>query len=62
MYPVFSYLDVPASISAIASYAIAFILVTFLHVVVGEMAPKTLAIQFSEKTDIITFATAVLVW
>ncbi|MBY0114521.1 hemolysin family protein [Paenibacillus xylanexedens] len=49
LYPVFNYLDVPASISLIASYAIAFILVTFLHVVVGEMAPKTLAIQFSEK-------------
>ncbi|WP_017690687.1 hemolysin family protein [Paenibacillus sp. PAMC 26794] len=49
LYPVFNYLDIPASISSIASYAIAFILVTFLHVVVGEMAPKTLAIQFSEK-------------
>ncbi|WP_145326179.1 hemolysin family protein [Paenibacillus xylanexedens] len=49
LYPVFNYLDVPASISSIASYAIAFILVTFLHVVIGEMAPKTLAIQFSEK-------------
>ncbi|MEK4272318.1 hemolysin family protein [Paenibacillus sp. FSL R7-0026] len=49
LYPVFNYLDVPASTSSIASYAIAFILVTFLHVVVGEMAPKTLAIQFSEK-------------
>lgn len=53
LYPVFSYLDVPASISAIASYAIAFILVTFLHVVVGEMAPKTLAIQFSEKLTLL---------
>ncbi|MDQ0658612.1 hemolysin family protein [Paenibacillus sp. W2I17] len=49
LYPIFNYLDVPASISSIASYAIAFILVTFLHVVIGEMAPKTLAIQFSEK-------------
>ncbi|SCY98797.1 Hemolysin, contains CBS domains [Paenibacillus polysaccharolyticus] len=53
LYPVFSYFDVPASASAIASYAIAFILVTFLHVVVGEMAPKTLAIQFSEKLTLL---------
>lgn len=53
LYPVFNYLDVPASISSIASYAIAFILVTFLHVVVGEMAPKTLAIQFSEKLTLL---------
>ncbi|MGF9697130.1 hemolysin family protein [Paenibacillus sp. MABNR03] len=49
LYPVFDYLNISPSISSVASYAIAFILVTFLHVVVGEMAPKTMAIQFSEK-------------
>lgn len=53
LYPVFNYLDVSASISAVASYAIAFILVTFLHVVVGEMAPKTMAIQFSERLTLL---------
>jgi len=49
MYPVFDLLNVSAATASIASYAIAFALVTFLHVVIGEMAPKTLAIQFSEK-------------
>ncbi|MCR8644489.1 hemolysin family protein [Paenibacillus sp. N1-5-1-14] len=49
LYPLFDLFNVSASVSSIASYAIAFIFVTFLHVVVGEMAPKTLAIQFSEK-------------
>ncbi|KOY16095.1 hemolysin family protein [Paenibacillus xylanivorans] len=53
LYPVFDYLNVSASISSVASYAIAFILVTFLHVVVGEMAPKTMAIQFSEKLTLL---------
>ncbi|MEC0125633.1 hemolysin family protein [Paenibacillus pabuli] len=53
LYPVFNYLDIPASISSVASYAIAFILVTFLHVVVGEMAPKTMAIQFSERLTLL---------
>ncbi|WP_458464496.1 hemolysin family protein [Paenibacillus sp.] len=53
LYPVFDYLNVSPSVSSIASYAIAFILVTFLHVVVGEMAPKTLAIQFSEKLTLL---------
>ena len=53
LYPVFNALNVSGAVSSIASYAIAFILVTFLHVVVGEMAPKTLAIQFSEKTTLL---------
>lgn len=53
LYPVFDWLSIPASFSAVASYAIAFILVTFLHVVVGEMAPKTLAIQFAEKLTLL---------
>ncbi|GIP15493.1 HlyC/CorC family transporter [Paenibacillus montaniterrae] len=52
MYPVFDLLKMSDTSSSIASYAIAFILVTFLHVVIGEMAPKTLAIQFSEKVTL----------
>ncbi len=57
MYPVFDLFNVSASTASIASYAIAFILVTFLHVVVGEMAPKTLAIQFAEKMTLLLDAT-----
>lgn len=53
MYPVFEFLQVSDAVASIVSYAIAFILVTFLHVVVGEMAPKTLAIQFSEKMTLL---------
>ncbi|MCM3174858.1 MULTISPECIES: hemolysin family protein [Paenibacillus] len=53
LYPVFEYLSVSPAVSSVASYAIAFILVTFLHVVVGEMAPKTLAIQFSERLTLL---------
>ena len=49
LYPLFDFFNVPDAIASASSYAIAFILVTFLHVVVGEMAPKTLAIQFAEK-------------
>jgi CBS domain containing-hemolysin-like protein len=32
------------------SFAIAFSLITFLHIVLGELAPKTLAIQRAEQT------------
>ncbi|MBO2942857.1 HlyC/CorC family transporter [Paenibacillus sp. F411] len=53
MLPVFEALNMSEANSSVASYAIAFILVTFLHVVVGEMAPKTLAIQFSEKLSLL---------
>ncbi|MCP3764112.1 hemolysin family protein [Domibacillus sp. A3M-37] len=53
LYPVFNYFNVSDAAASASSYAIAFILVTFLHVVVGEMAPKTLAIQFSEKVTLL---------
>ncbi|WP_010268437.1 hemolysin family protein [Paenibacillus senegalensis] len=56
LYPVFSALNLGDAAISIASYAIAFILVTFLHVVVGEMAPKTLAIQFAERTTMLLAA------
>lgn len=49
MYPLFDFFNVSDSLSSAISYAVAFLLVTYLHVVIGEMAPKTLAIQFSEK-------------
>ncbi|MCP3764781.1 hemolysin family protein [Domibacillus sp. A3M-37] len=53
LYPVFDYFNVSDAAASASSYAIAFILVTFLHVVLGEMAPKTLAIQFSEKMTLL---------
>ncbi|WP_080846119.1 hemolysin family protein [Cytobacillus gottheilii] len=56
LYPVFNILNLSDQVSSIASYAIAFLLVTFLHVVVGEMAPKTLAIQFAEKMTMLLAA------
>ena len=53
LYPVFDILNVSETISSITSYAIAFLMVTFLHVVIGEMAPKTLAIQYAEKMSLL---------
>lgn len=51
--PVFDSFGIPASISATISFVVAFSIVTFLHVVVGELAPKTLAIQFAEKMTLL---------
>lgn len=49
--PLFGRMEVPESVSQILSFGIAFATITFLHVVVGELAPKTLAIQ---KAELIT--------
>ncbi|MDN7245162.1 hemolysin family protein [Planococcus shenhongbingii] len=53
MYPIFEFFAVSDAVASAASYAIAFLLVTYLHVVVGEMAPKTLAIEYAEKMSLL---------
>lgn len=58
--PLFHDLGMSASLSHPLSIGIAFIVITFLHVVVGELAPKTWAIQKAEQ---ITFLIAQpLIW
>ncbi|WHY87632.1 hemolysin family protein [Neobacillus novalis] len=46
--PLFVKLNIPESATHLLSVGIAFAAITFLHVVVGELAPKTLAIQKAE--------------
>lgn len=58
--PLFEKLNVPESITGILSFIIAFSSITFIHVVVGELAPKTFAIH---KAEAITLAIAKpLIW
>ncbi|MBI4098344.1 MAG: HlyC/CorC family transporter [Candidatus Levybacteria bacterium] len=46
-----------ASLSAHAiSIAIAFSLITFLHIVLGELAPKSIALQRAERTSLLIIA------
>ncbi|WKA53321.1 hemolysin family protein [Planococcus shixiaomingii] len=49
LHPLFEHLDVGETTASIFSVAIAFTLITYIHVVIGELAPKTLAIQYAEN-------------
>ena len=53
LLPVFDYFNFSDVVASAASYVIALAIVSYLHVVIGEMAPKTLAIQFSEKVTLL---------
>ena len=53
LHPLFISLHLNESVTHILSFGIAFALVTFLHVVVGELAPKTVAIQKAETITIL---------
>ena len=55
----FERIDIDASVSHIISIAITFVVITFLHVVVGELAPKTVAIQRAEAVSL-TFAKPII--
>jgi CBS domain containing-hemolysin-like protein len=58
--PLFVHLSIGTALSHLIAFVISFLLVTFLHVVVGELAPKTVAIQ---KAELITLAFATpIIW
>lgn len=53
LHPLFDLLHIPVSISNVISLALSFAAITFIHVVVGELAPKTLAIQKAEMLSLL---------
>ncbi len=54
LYPLFQQLGLSEEAGHIVSFGIAFASITFLHVVVGELAPKSVAIQKAESVSILT--------
>ncbi|MBD2867263.1 hemolysin family protein [Paenibacillus arenilitoris] len=54
LYPLFQQIGLGENAGHIVSFAIAFALITFLHVVVGELAPKSIAIQKAELVSVWT--------
>ncbi|MEI3606339.1 hemolysin family protein [Pseudogracilibacillus sp. SE30717A] len=59
--PLFLKLHLAENISSILSFVIAFSLITFLHVVVGELVPKIFALQKAEKVAL-TFAGPMIIF
>ncbi|ETI70253.1 hemolysin family protein [Neobacillus vireti] len=53
LHPLLIKINMPESVSSITSFILAFASVTFIHVVVGELAPKTFAIQRAETITLI---------
>jgi len=51
--PVFVKLAIGEAMSHAIAFVVSFLLVTFLHVVVGELAPKTVAIQKAETITLL---------
>ncbi|MBU8576101.1 hemolysin family protein [Bacillus pumilus] len=54
LHPLFEDLGLHSALTDILSFIIAFVIITFLHVVVGELAPKTIAIQKAEAVSLVT--------
>jgi CBS domain containing-hemolysin-like protein len=52
LHPLLTVLNLNESVTHILSFGLAFASVTFLHVVMGELAPKTVAIQKAEAVTI----------
>ncbi|MGX7057499.1 hemolysin [Vagococcus entomophilus] len=53
LHPFLSYLPIPASVLSLISLVLAFLVVTFVHVVIGELVPKSYSIS---KTETVVLA------
>ena len=51
--PLFLKMELSPAIASTVAFIIAFAVITFLHVVIGELAPKTLAIQKAEQVSLL---------
>ncbi len=52
--PLISFLTLPDTVTTTLTIILSFMLITFIHVVIGELAPKTVAIQKAEAIALLT--------
>lgn len=60
LHPIFVALNISESLTTILSFVIAFSIITFVHVVIGELAPKSFAIQKAESVTLLFASTLIL--
>lgn len=60
LHPVFESMSIPDTLASFLSFVIAFVAITYLHVVVGELAPKTIAIRKAETVALLTSGPIIL--
>ncbi|WP_366290160.1 hemolysin family protein [Paenibacillus sp. AN1007] len=60
LHPVFESMSIPDALASFLSFVIAFVAITYLHVVVGELAPKTIAIRKAETVALLTSGPIIL--
>ncbi|WP_434756656.1 hemolysin family protein [Paenibacillus amylolyticus] len=60
LHPVFESMSIPDTLASLLSFVIAFVAITYLHVVVGELAPKTIAIRKAETVALLT--SGLIIW
>jgi CBS domain containing-hemolysin-like protein len=54
LHPVFEKMHLSQGLNDFISFVVAFVMITYLHVVVGELAPKTIAIRKTETIALLT--------
>lgn len=60
LHPLFERLHLQGNIVDVISFVLSFVIVTYLHVVLGELAPKTLAIIKAEEVSL--FTAPIIIW
>jgi len=60
LLPLFEFINLPVSMAHVLAIAIAFAAITFIHVVIGELTPKTFAIQKAERITLVVVRPLIL--